>query len=396
MKNTYYRLQQYMFSKAQRLLPWRMPNIISGSKSICKLPYKVKNDGVKKVLVITTAGSIKRGSLNEMFDELKKENISYVIYDDVQPDPTIECIEAVVKFYKKEACEGIIAVGGGSVMDCAKVTGARIVKPKKSVSQMAGLMKIRKELPPLYTVPTTAGTGSETTVAAVVTDSSTHLKYAVSDLCLIPKYAVLDPELTCGLPKNLTAITGMDALTHAVEAYTNKYSSKESRKYALDAVKLIFENLKKAYDNGKNIEVRENMLKASYYAGVAFTRSYVGYVHAIAHAVGGLYGVPHGMANAVILPVVLEAYGEAIYKNLAELADATSVPGKTQMEKAKNFILSIRKMNQSMEIPDKLDSIKKEDIPEIINRAMKEANPSYPVPVIWDKIQFEKVVESLK
>lgn len=281
-------------------------------------------------------------------------------------------------------------------MDCAKVTGARIVKPKKSVSQMAGLMKIRKELPPLYTVPTTAGTGSETTVAAVVTDSSTHLKYAVSDLCLIPKYAVLDPELTCGLPKNLTAITGMDALTHAVEAYTNKYSSKESRKYALDAVKLIFENLKKAYDNGKNIEVRENMLKASYYAGVAFTRSYVGYVHAIAHAVGGLYGVPHGMANAVILPVVLEAYGEAIYKNLAELADATSVPGKTQMEKAKNFILSIRKMNQSMEIPDKLDSIKKEDIPEIINRAMKEANPSYPVPVIWDKIQFEKVVESLK
>lgn len=144
----------------------------------------------------------------------------------------------------------------------------------------------------------------------------------------------------------------MDALTHAVEAYTNKYSSKESRKYALDAVKLIFENLKKAYDNGKNIEVRENMLKASYYAGVAFTRSYVGYVHAIAHAVGGLYGVPHGMANAVILPVVLEAYGEAIYKNLAELADATSVPGKTQMEKAKNFILSIRKMNQSMEIPD--------------------------------------------
>lgn len=316
-----------MFSKAQRLLPWRMPNIISGSKSICKLPYKVKNDGVKKVLVITTAGSIKRGSLNEMFDELKKENISYVIYDDVQPDPTIECIEAVVKFYKKEACEGIIAVGGGSVMDCAKVTGARIVKPKKSVSQMAGLMKIRKELPPLYTVPTTAGTGSETTVAAVVTDSSTHLKYAVSDLCLIPKYAVLDPELTCGLPKNLTAITGMDALTHAVEAYTNKYSSKESRKYALDAVKLIFENLKKAYDNGKNIEVRENMLKASYYAGVAFTRSYVGYVHAIAHAVGGLYGVPHGMANAVILPVVLEAYGEAIYKNLAELADATSVPG---------------------------------------------------------------------
>lgn len=395
MKYIYYRAQQLLLSRIQNILPWRMPNVISGNGSIYKLPEQVKKDGLKKVLIITTAGFIKRGSLRGLFDEIEKENILYAVYDKVKPDPTIECIEDAVKVYNKEKCEGIIAVGGGSVMDCAKITGARVVKPGKSINQMAGMLKIRKKLPPLYAVPTTAGTGSETTVAAVVTDGSTHYKYAVNDICLMPEYAVLDPALTCGLPKDLTSITGMDALTHAVEAYTNKYSFKESKKYALDAVRLIFENLTKAYDNGNNIEVRDNMLKASYYAGVAFTRSYVGYVHAIAHAVGGLYGIPHGMANSVILPVVLEAYGQSIYKELAELADASGIQGKTEQEKAKNFISAIKKMNHYMGIPDKLGVIKEDDITEIINRASKEANPAYPVPVIWDKTQFRRVIELL-
>lgn len=395
MKNIYYRFRQSLICRMQRTLPWRVPNVISGAGSLYKLPKQVKNDGVKKVLIVTTAGFIKRGSLNRLFDELKKENILYTIYNNVQPDPTIECIEAAVKVYNEEKCEGIIAVGGGSVMDCAKVVGARVVKPEMSVIQMTGIFKIRKKLPPLYAVPTTAGTGSEVTVAAVITDGTTHYKYPINDLCLIPKYAVLDPELTCAMPQSLTGATGMDALTHAVEAYTNRYSSKESKKYALDAVKLIFANLTKAYDNGNDLEARDNMLRGSYYAGAAFTKAYVGYVHAIAHALGGIYGLSHGLLNAVILPVVLETYGEAVYSELAELADAVGINGKTQQEKAKKFILEIRQMNKYMGIPDVLNAVKKDDIPEIISRATKEANPAYPVPVIWDKEQFKRVIELL-
>jgi len=395
MKNIYYRSRQYMLSKMLPLIPWRMPTFISGAGSIYRIPQFIKQDGIKKVLIITTSGFIKRGSLNKLFDEFKKENIPYAIFDDVRPDPSIECIEAAVKVYRKETCESIVAIGGGSVMDCAKVVGARIVKPKQSVIQMTGLFKIRKKLPPLYAVPTTAGTGSEVTVAAVITDSSTHYKYAVSDTCLIPQYAILDPQLTCGLPQGLTADTGMDALTHAVEAYINKFASKESKKYALDAVKLIFDNLVKVYEDGSNLELREYMLKGSYYAGLAFTKAYVGYVHAIAHGIGGLYGVPHGHANAVILPVVLQAYGDDVYKNLAELADAVGITGKTQQEKSQNFISAINQMNQTMGIQNKLNVVKKEDIPELIRRAMREANPAYPVPVIWNEKQLGSVIELL-
>ena len=395
IKNIYYRPYQFVFCNMQRTLPWRMPKVIKGNGSMNKLPYQVKNDGLKKVQIITTSGFIKRGSLKSLFEKMEELNLAYIIYDKVLPDPTIECIEDAVKEYKLEKCEGIIAVGGGSVLDCAKLVGARIVRPEKTINKMAGLLKVRKKLPPIYAVPTTAGTGSETTVAAVVTDSLTHRKYAVSDICLMPLYAVLDPQITCNLPKNLTSTTGMDALTHAVEAYTNKFSSKESKKYAMDATKMIFNNLTKAYDDGMDMKAREKMLLASFYAGAAFTKSYVGYVHALAHAIGGLYGVPHGYANAVILPVVLENFGEGVYTQLAELADAVGIKGESERKKAENFIVEIKNMNKYMGIPDKLEVIKEADFEEIISRAIKEANPTYPVPVIWHKDNFKEVLKQL-
>lgn len=394
-RNMYYRTHQFLFCNAQKMLPWPKPRVMEGKGCLLKLPLQVKADGVNKVMVVTTAGFIRRGSLQGLFEEMDKASLEYVIYDQVKPDPVIESIEATVTIYKKEGCQGIIAVGGGSVMDCSKMVGARVVKPSQSISQMAGLLKVRKKLPPLYAVPTTAGTGSETTVAAVVTDSATHRKYAVSDTCLMPHYAVLDPALTCGLPKKLTATTGMDALTHALEAYTNKFSSQESRNYALDATKLIFENLKNACENGGNLKYRENMLKASFYAGAAFTKAYVGYVHAIAHAIGGLYGVPHGMANAVILPVVLEEYGKGVYRELSELAEAIGIKGSSEKERAVNFVKAIRDLNHDMGIPEFLEEIREEDIPEIVRRATVEANPTYPVPVIWNEEEFTKVVKKL-
>lgn len=365
VKKIYYRSQQCLLSRIQPLIPWRMPKVISGAGSIYHLPRQVKQDGVGKVLMMTTSGFIKRGSLNTLFETFKKESLPYVIFDSVQPDPSIENIEAAVKVYRNEACEAIVAIGGGSVIDCAKVAGARIAKPEQSVIQMTGLFKIRKKLPPLYAVPTTAGTGSEVTVSAVITDSKTHHKYPVNDPCLIPEYAILDPELTYGMPQTLTADTGMDALTHAVEAYINKFASKESKKYALDAVKMIFTNVTKAYENGNDVKAREQMLMGSYYAGVSFTKAYVGYVHAIAHGIGGLYGVPHGHANAVILPIVLQAYGKAVFKELAELAEAVGIKGETQQEKAQNFILAIKRMNGEMGIQDKLMSLRKKIFPSL-------------------------------
>jgi len=207
---------------------------------------------------------------------------------------------------------------------------------------------------------------------------------------------VLDPELTCGLPPAITAVTGMDALTHAVEAYTNRFCSPKARKQALDAVKLIYENLLTAYENGSNLVARENMLLASYYAGMAINNNFIGYVHAIAHGIGGLYGVTHGKANAVIMPYVLEAFGKAAEPKLAKLAELVGLQGASEEEKAKAFIASIKELNAKMAIPDKIEELRERDFEVLVNRAVKEGNPTYPVPVIWEKKEFEEVLKWLK
>jgi len=207
---------------------------------------------------------------------------------------------------------------------------------------------------------------------------------------------VLDPELTCALPASITSVTGMDALTHAVEAYTNNYCSPTAKKHAFEAVKLVYENLLLAYEDGNNIKARENMLLASYYAGMAINSNFIGYVHAIAHGVGGLYGVTHGMANAIIMRYVLEVFGEKIHKKLADLADLVGITGKTETEKAEKFIASIRELNVKMNIPDKVEALREEDYPILTARAVKEGNPTYPVPVIWEEKQFEEVLKWLK
>jgi alcohol dehydrogenase class IV len=253
-----------------------------------------------------------------------------------------------------------------------------------TIPQMRGLLKVMKKIPLLIAVPTTAGTGSETTIAAVISNPLTHEKYAVNDFHLVPKYAVLDPLITVGLPPHITATTGMDALTHAVEAYVGRSNTEETRQAARKAVKLIHDNLYTAYVDGGNLTARSNMLTAAFYAGIAFTKAYVGYVHAIAHTLGGYYRIPHGLANAVILPYVLDYYGEAAHQQLAELADliGISVESDSTAVKAGKFIAWIREMNASMNIPTKLGGIQAADLPGMIHNALKEANPLYPVPKI--------------
>ena len=310
---------------------------------------------------------------------------------------TIPNVEEARELYLNHNCEAIIAFGGGSPMDCAKVAAARVAAPNKLIPSMRGTLKVLTKLPPLYAVPTTAGTGSETTIAAVIVNPETHEKFAINDPCLRPKMAVLDPELTVGLPPHITSTTGMDALTHAVEAYIGRSNTPATKAAAEKAVKMIFENLETAYNEPKNIEARDNMLNASFNAGIAFTQAYVGYVHAIAHNLGGFYNVPHGLANAIILPYVLRYYGDAIYDKLAALADIAGLKtdGMSYEEKATYFIDEICAMNARMKIPASFDCIKEEDIPTIAERAMYEGNPLYPVPKLMDEEQCEQLIRSM-
>ncbi len=398
LNNAYCRVFQKVMKVSVNFLDWTPPKVIRGAGAVKQLPQLVKSEGLDNVLVVTDKGLMGLHLLDGLFEGLEKEGIKYSVYDEVQPNPTIYNVEDALKIYKDNNCQGFIAFGGGSPMDCAKVTAARVVKPNKTPSEMRGLLKIMKKLPPFFAVPTTAGTGSETTIAAVISNPDTHEKNAINDPSLRPKYAVLDPELTLGLPPHITSTTGMDALTHAVEAYIGGSNTKQTFEDARIATKLIFENIEKVYDNGKDVEARENMLVGSFHAGLAFTRAYVGYVHAIAHNLGGMYSIPHGLANAVILPYVLDYFGETAYKRLAELADIAGVSGPAQgdREKAKRFIAAIRDLNAKMNIPDGFEQIKDDDIPLIAKRALKEGNPLYPVPKIMDQADCEALIKSLK
>ncbi|MDO4177154.1 MAG: iron-containing alcohol dehydrogenase [Bacillota bacterium] len=395
MKATH-RAKQWIMCRTTGIISHE-PELIRGRGALLQIPKMLKESGKERVLVTTTAGFIRRGTLEPFFDELEKEGVEARVFSNIAPDPTLKCVTEVVTQYVLGDCQAVVAIGGGSVIDCSKAATARVVCPGKTIREMKGIMKIRKKLPDFYAVPTTAGTGSEATAAAVVTDmqDGRDYKYAVNDTCLIPKYAVLDPELSVGLPQANTAATGMDALTHAVEAYTNRYPSELVKEKALDAVRLIYENLPIAFADGKNLEARENMLYASYEAGVAFTNNFVGYVHAIAHGIGGLYGIAHGQANAIVLPYVMEQFGEAAEKPLAELAKAAGLEGEDNAQLAEAFIRSIRDMNESFGIPDKIEELREEDFEILVKRAVAEANYTYPVPAIWSMSDFRVLLHKL-
>lgn len=380
-------------------LPWRMPQTLEGPGAVKRLPAFIKEKGFHKVLIVTDKTLMGLHLLDDMMKAMEEEKVEYVLFDDVVPNPTDVCIEAGVKLYLENQCDSMIAFGGGSPMDCAKAMGARIVKPRKTVAQLQGLFKVLHTLPMIFTVPTTAGTGSETTIAAVVTDSKTHHKASINDISLIPKYAVLDPEILVGLPPKVTSTTGMDALCHAVEAYTNNtYNTKLEKDLSKKAVKLIYDNLYTCYLDGSNLQARQNMQRAAFYAGRAFTRGCVGYVHAIGHTLGGLYGTPHGLAMSILLPHVMKAYGEAAHEKLADLCDVCGIEVKenTKKAKAEAFIAWMEDLKVKMDIPLYPPVIKDEDIDQIIEWAMKEGNPLYPVPVVWGKEEFRKFILSLK
>ena len=365
LKKAYYRTYQQVFDIGMRCLHWRKPIVISGAGCIRQVPDVLSKSGVTKVMVVTGSHVVK--SLGpKLFAALEDAGMPYEVFSEVEANPSVNTVEKIRTQYLEAGCSGFVALGGGSPMDATKGAAARVACPKKSCDDMAGVMRVGK--------------------------------YALMDLKLMPLYAILDPELTVGLPPRTTATTGMDALTHAIEAYISwTYNTKESLRLAEEAVKLIFDNLELAYQHGEDLKVRENMMIAAFKAGFAFSRAGVGNVHAIAHTLGGLYNTPHGLANAVILPIVLEDYGEAVYPKLARLCEIAGVKADgSDAEKAQAFIAEIYAMNERMGIPKGFDFIQEEDIPQIITWALAEANPNYPVPVVYNAARCRKVIDTIR
>ncbi len=388
-KKFYCRAFQFVFKCALPLLPYKNPTIIDKAENIADV---LGSNGKKKPLIVTDKTVRSLGLTQKTENALTDKGMSYAVYDEVVANPTTDNVAAALDIYRNEVCDSLIAFGGGSPIDCAKGVGALVARPKKSLGKLRGILKVRKKIPLLIAVPTTAGTGSETTLACVIVDSVTRHKYAINDFPLIPKYAVLDEEMILSLPPHVAATTGMDALTHAIEAFIGKSGNKSTRADALQAAKLIFENLEAFYED-KNRVAAHNMLLASHLAGRAFSKSYVGYVHALAHALGGKYNVPHGFANAVILPTVLREYGKKAHRKLkkiavyCEMADKDTPPAVA----AQRVIERIEALNAKFGIPQTVAEIKSEDIKALAAYADKEANPLYPVPVLWDRKKLEKM-----
>ena len=384
----YCRAFQLVFRLALPLLPYREPKQLNGLDSI---PPLLQEHSVTAVLLVTDHSVRSLGLTAPLERALASRDIDCAVYDGTVPNPTIQNVEEARQLYCEVGAQAIIAVGGGSVMDCAKGVGARIARPGKPIRKMKGLLRVLLPTPLTIAVPTTAGTGSEATLAAVITDPEAKHKYPINDFALIPNYAVLDPAITLDLPPFVTATTGMDALTHAVEAYIGGSTTPLTRQMAEEAAHLIVQYLPVAYRDGSNLQARQAMLRAAYCAGVAFTRSYVGYVHGVAHSLGGQYGIPHGLANAVILPYFLEEYGPACWEKLSMLARAAGLSGEhdSPEQGARAFIDWIRQANRSMGIPETIPEIRSQDIPTMAHHADQECNPLYPVPVLMDQAQLE-------
>lgn len=362
-------------------LPDRVPVTFVGSDAVAELCESIAHSGVAKLLLVTDETLVRLGLVERVGASLDAAGLRWSVYAGVLPDPTFDQIAAGYDQLESDGCDAVLALGGGSPMDAAKMIAA-LGANGRPLSKLEGRFKVRLAPLPLFAIPTTAGTGSEVTIAAVVSDSTSHEKKFFLDPKLLPLMAALDPTLMSGLPPAVTAATGMDALTHAVESFIAKTSTAQTERYARLAIRLVFEHLPVAYRDGSDLAARKAMALASYYAGLAFTRTSVGYVHAIAHTFGAHYGTPHGLANAIALPHVLEFSKSEARGRLALLADLVGVGcgATSDADKADRFIEAIRELMGEVGIASHLDSIEREDIGAIARQACAEAFLNYPVP----------------
>jgi len=365
--------------KLTPFVPIPTPLLLVGPGSAARLGHAIGDFGHKKLLLVTDAVITRLGLMAPLTDALGACGTPYAVFDEVTPDAPIPVIERGLQEFLSEGCDAIVAFGGGSVMDAAKVI-ALAAANHKAPRDLAGYFRGRHGPAPIYAVPTTAGTGSEVTVAAIISDPEKGKKYMVADTRIVPDMAALDPTLMVGLPPAVTAATGMDALTHAVEAFISGWATPYTDRMALAAAGMIWQHLPRAFDNGGDLVAREKMALASTYAGLAFTRANVGNVHAIAHQVGGKYHVPHGLANAILLPPVLRYCLPECTPRLARLAERVGLRSRSDKALAAKFVDAVQALNDRLEIPRKLAALHEDDIAALAKAACWEADTNYPVP----------------
>ncbi len=396
MKTLYYKFMAFVVTWLLRLLPRNAPMVFKGANSSLTMAEQVSLLGFNKVLIVTDEFLGGSGILDGIKAKLSETGVEFAVFDGVLPDPAFDQVQNGEALLRTEKCEAVIAVGGGSVLDAAKMI-ALLHRNPGTLDDFDGIQKAKRPGLPLFAVPTTAGTGSEITLAAVISDPVAHRKVPVVDSKMIPGYVALDPEIMKGMPPGITAATGMDALTHAVESYLSRASTESTEVQARAAVRLIFKYLVRAFEDGGDMEARDAMAMASFYAGAAFGRTSVGYVHGIAHQLGRVCGTPHGNANAMVLPEVLAAYGDCVHGRLADLARLVGLgkTGDSTAELAGLFIQAIIDMRARMQLPLKPKDLKAQDIPGIIDEAISEAGGLYPVPRYMSEDEIRPIVNGL-
>ncbi|HAS6986532.1 iron-containing alcohol dehydrogenase [Vibrio parahaemolyticus] len=378
LKHCLYRSYTKGLKIAAYVLPLPRPTLFSGSGAVSELLEAISDLGFRRLLLVTDEGLVRIGMVGKVLEQTQGLGLQVGVFSEVKPDPTYDQVEDGLRAYNASQSEAILALGGGSAIDCAKVIAAR-VSNKRSIKKLSGLFKVWRTPAPLFVIPTTSGTGSEVTIAAVVSDPNTHLKTPLMDPKLVPIMAALDPDLLIGLPAKITADTGIDALTHAVEAYISRNATPETQAYSVAAIKLIFRYLPKAVAQGGDIEARYKMAMASYYAGLAFTKASLGYVHAFAHNLGARYGLPHGMANGLALLPVLKFSLPEIEDELRTLAEKTNINTKDKPS-AEHFLEQIASLYDAIGIEKCTTAIKQDDIEDLVDLILKEAHWNYPVP----------------
>ena len=346
-----------------------------GAGAIKEIPALAKNRGFKKVFICSDPDLVKFGVTKKVTDLLDEASIPYSLYSDIKPNPTIQNVQDGVAAFKAAGADSIITIGGGSSMDTAKAIGIIITNPEfEDVRSLEGVAPTKNHAVPTIAVPTTAGTAAEVTINYVITDLEKERKFVCVDEHDIPEVAIVDPDMMSTMPKGLTAATGMDALTHAIEGYTTKAAWEIPDMFHLEAIRLISENLRGAVENTP--EGRKGMALAQYIAGMGFSNVGLGIAHSIAHTLGAHYDTPHGVACAMMLPIIMEYNQEYTGERFKDIAKAMGVKGvdeMSQVEYRKAAIDAVKQLSKDVGIPEKLDKIKKEDLDVLANDAFADA-----------------------
>lgn len=388
-KIIYCRLYQSILRFLKLFIKYKQPTVFYHIEDIKMI---LANNNLKKPLIICGKNLLKSGQINSI------TNVTdCFIFSNVKPNPDSDIVYQAFYAYKSNRCDCVISIGGGSSIDCGKATIALLANTNKDLYQLKGLLKVVRKTVPFIAISTTAGSGSEATIASVIVDSKTKEKYVISDYRLIPSYVILDYKLTFSLSSYQTVYCGIDALTHSLEAYLGKAINNHYKQIAKQAIKDILTYLPIAFNNPKDHQAREKLLLASFNSGIVFTNCYVGYVHAISHSLSGKYDIPHGKTNAIILPIVLKSYGSSINKKIKELLVYLNfVDDSFPIEKAADYFIEyLNKLNNSYGIENKIYQLKEDDIDYLAQQADKEANPLYPVIKLQDKNQLKKIYYQL-